>query len=145
MAVANHCLDVHREEVFVALRKADIPIIYGPKDAFPYKVELKHESWKNAEKLLRSGAKFSIMSDHPVTLQRNLFYSLRHLLRFGLSRAQAISKITREPAEIIGAQNIGEVRQGFKASFVVWSGDPFSLASYPALVIAEGNVVHESR
>ncbi len=47
-AVANHCLDVHREEVFVALRKADIPIIYGPTDGFLYKVELKHESWKNA-------------------------------------------------------------------------------------------------
>jgi imidazolonepropionase-like amidohydrolase len=143
-AVANHCLDIHREEVFVALRKAGIPIIYGPTDGFPYKVELKHESWKNAEKLLKSGAKFSVMSDHPVTLQRNLFYSLRHLLRFGLSRAQAISKITREPAEIIGAQNIGEVRQGFKASLVVWSGDPFSLASYPTLVVAEGDIVHES-
>lgn len=62
-----------------------------------------------------------------------------------LSRVQAISKITREPAEIIGAQNIGEVRQGFKASFVVWSGDPFSLASYLALVVAEGELVHESR
>jgi imidazolonepropionase-like amidohydrolase len=144
-AIANHCLDIHREEVFVALRKADIPIIYGPMNSFPYKVELKHESWKNAEKLLKSGTKFSIMSDHPVTLQRNLFYSLRHLMRFGLSRAQAISKITREPAEIIGAQNIGEVREGFKASLVVWSGDPFSLASHPTLVVAEGDVVHESR
>jgi imidazolonepropionase-like amidohydrolase len=64
-------------------------------DSFPYKVELKHESWRNAEKLLNSGAKFSIMSDHPVILQRNIFYSLRHLLRFGLSKAHAISKITR--------------------------------------------------
>jgi imidazolonepropionase-like amidohydrolase len=82
------------------------------------------------------------MSDHPVTLQRNLLYSLRHLLRFGLSRTQAISKITQEPAEIIGTQNIGEVRQGFKASIVVWTGDPFSLTSYPTLVLAEGKVVH---
>ena len=65
------------------------------------------------------------MSDHPVTLQRSLFYSLRHLLRFGLSRAEAISKITREPAEIIGAHNIGEVRPGFKASLIVWSGRSF--------------------
>jgi imidazolonepropionase-like amidohydrolase len=63
----------------------------------------------------------------------------------GLSRAQAISKITREPAEIIGAQNIDEVRQGFKASLVVWTGDPFSLTSYyPTLVLAEGKVVHGS-
>jgi imidazolonepropionase-like amidohydrolase len=142
-AIANHCVDVHRQEVFVALREASIPIIYGPIDAFPYKVELKHESWKNTEKILKSGAKFSIMSDHPVTLQRNLFYSLRHLLRFGLSRAEAISKITREPAEIIGAQNIGEVRPGFKASLVVWSGDPFSLTSHPIMVVAEGKVVYE--
>jgi len=64
-------------------------------------------------------------------------------LRFGLSRAEAISKITREPAEIIGAQNIGEVRPGFKASLVVWSGDPFSLTSHPIMVVAEGKVVYE--
>jgi imidazolonepropionase-like amidohydrolase len=65
---ANHCCDVHREEVFTALKASSVPIIYGPMDAFPYKVELKHESWRNTEKLLKSGAKFYIMSDHPVIL-----------------------------------------------------------------------------
>ncbi|HEX2231590.1 MAG TPA: amidohydrolase family protein [Nitrososphaeraceae archaeon] len=141
--IANHCVDVHREEVFTALKASSIPVIYGPMDSFPYKVELKHESWRNAEKLLNSGAKFSIMSDHPVILQRNILYSLRHLLRFGLSKADAISKISKEAAEIIGAQNIGQVRAGFKASIVVWNGDPFSLSSYPILVIAEGRTVYE--
>jgi imidazolonepropionase-like amidohydrolase len=141
-AIANHCVDVHREEVFTALKAASVPIIYGPMDSFPYKVELKHESWRNAEKLLNSGAKFAIMSDHPVILQRNIFYSLRHLLRFGLSKAHAISKISKEAAEIIGAQNIGQVRAGFKASLVVWNGDPFSLSNYPILVIAEGRTVY---
>jgi imidazolonepropionase-like amidohydrolase len=149
-AIANHCVDIHREEVFTALKSASVPIIYGPIDAFPYKVELKHASWRNAEKLLKSGAKFSIMSVHPVTLQRNIFYSLRHLLRFGLSKADAISKITKEPAEIIGASggdsaqnNIGQIRPGFKASLVVWNSDPFLLSSYPILVIAEGRKVYE--
>jgi imidazolonepropionase-like amidohydrolase len=141
-AIANHCVDVHREEVFTALKASSVPIIYGPMDSFPYKVELKHESWRNAEKLLNSGAKFAIMSDHPVILQRNIFYSLRHLLRFGLSKAHAISKISKEAAEIIGAQNIGQVRAGFKASLVVWNGDPFSLSNYPILVIAEGRTVY---
>jgi imidazolonepropionase-like amidohydrolase len=141
--IANHCVDVHREEVFTALKASSVPVIYGPMDSFPYKVELKHESWRNAEKLLNSGAKFSIMSDHPVILQRNILYSLRHLLRFGLSKADAISKISKDAAEIIGAQNIGQVRAGFKASIVVWNGDPFSLSSYPILVIAEGRTVYE--
>jgi imidazolonepropionase-like amidohydrolase len=142
-AVANHCLDIYREEVFSALKAASIPIVYGPMDSFPYKVELKHESWRNVEKLLNSGAKFSIMSDHPVILQRNMFYTLRHLLRFGLSKADAISKITKESAEIIGGQGIGQIQPGFKASLVAWNGDPFSLASHPVLVIAEGKTVYE--
>jgi hypothetical protein len=30
--------------------------------------------------LLKSAATFPVMSDHPFTLQRNLFYSLGHLL-----------------------------------------------------------------
>jgi imidazolonepropionase-like amidohydrolase len=119
-----------------------IPIIYGPMDALPYKVELKNESWRNVEKLLQSGAKFSMMSDHPVILQRNMFYTLRHLLHFGLSKSNAISKITSEAAEIIGIQGIGQIKPGFKASFVVWNGDPFSLTSYPTLVVAEGKIVH---
>jgi imidazolonepropionase-like amidohydrolase len=75
---------------------------------------------------------------------------LRHLLRFGLSKADAISKITKEPAEIIGASggdstqnNIGQIRPGFKASLVVWNSDPFLLSSYPILVIAEGRKVYE--
>ena len=144
-AIANHCCDVHREEVFAALKASSVPIIYGPMDAFPYKVELKHESWRNAEKLLRSGAKFSVMSDHPVILQRNILYSLRHMLRFGLSKADAISKITKEAADIIGVENIGQIKPGFKASMVVWNGDPFSLSSHPVLVIGEGRTVYDER
>ena len=92
--------------------------------------------------LLDSGAKFSLMSDHPVILQRNMFYTLRHLLRFGLSKADAISKITKEAAEIIGVQQLGQIKPGFKASIIVWNGDPFSLSSYPILVIAEGRTAY---
>ncbi len=83
------------------------------------------------------------MRDHPVILQRNILNTLRHLLPFGISKADAISKISKEAAEIIGAQNIGQVRAGFKASVVVSNGDPFSLSSYPILVIAEGRTVYE--
>ena len=128
-SIANHCRDVQREEVFVALKASSIPIIYGPMDAFPYKVELKHESWRNAEKLLKSGAKFSVMSDHPVILQRNILYSLRHMLRFGLSEdLMQYLKSLKMSAEIIGAHNIGQIRPGFKASLVVWTGDRFSIS-----------------
>jgi imidazolonepropionase-like amidohydrolase len=96
------------------------------------------EMWKK-----KSKAKFSFMSDHPVILQRNLFYTLRHLLRLGMSKAESISKITKESAEIIGVNDIGQVKAGCKASFTVWNGDPFSLSSYPVLVIAEGKTAYQ--
>jgi len=93
--------------------------------------------------VLASGIKFCMMSDHPVLLQRNMFYTLRHFMRFGLSKEQAVSKVTKEAAEILGAPGLGEVKEGYKASLVVWSGDPFDVASHPKLVIGEGKTVYE--
>jgi imidazolonepropionase-like amidohydrolase len=141
-AIANHCLDIHKKDAFSFLDSNGIPVIYGPLDCFPYKVELKHESWKNVKPLLESKVKFSLMSDHPVLLQRNMFYTLRHFLRFGLSKSQAISKITKESADIIGADGLGQIKPGYKASLVIWNGDPFSLSSYPIMSIAEGRIVY---
>jgi imidazolonepropionase-like amidohydrolase len=54
-------------------------------------------------------------------------------------------KIIKEAAEIIGIQNIGQIKPGFKASIAVWNGDPFSLFSHPILVIAEGRTVYDER
>ena len=62
-----------------------------------------------------------VMIQKIVILQRNMFYLLIHLLGFGLSKAQAISKITKESADIIGIHNLDQIRLGFKSSFVVWN------------------------
>lgn len=141
-AVANHLCDIYSENVFRQLDSLSIPIIYGPLDSFAYKVELKNESWRNVGKIIRSGAKFSLMSDHPVILQRNLFYTLRHLLRFGLSKSDAISTITSMPAETFGIKDIGQIRKGYKASLTMWNDDPFILSSYPKEIFAEGDIVY---
>jgi imidazolonepropionase-like amidohydrolase len=83
------------------------------------------------------------MSDHPIILQRNIFYTLRHLLRLGLSKSNAISKITSEAAEILGIEKLGQIKEGFKASLIVWNGDPFTITSYPTLVVGEGKIVYK--
>lgn len=83
------------------------------------------------------------MSDHPIILQRNIFYTLRHLLRLGLSKSCAISKITSEAAEILGMEKLGRIKEGFKTSLVVWNGDPFSVTSYPILIVGEGRIVYK--
>lgn len=140
-AIVNHGMDFYRPEVLADLKKRGIPLIYGPLDTHPYKVELKHESWRNCKLIMDSGVRFCMMSDHPVILQRNLFLTMRHFMKFGMSRAEAVSKLTREPAEILGIDRLGKIEKDFLASFTVWNKDPFEIDSQPTLVVAEGTVI----
>jgi imidazolonepropionase-like amidohydrolase len=141
-AVIHHAGDVHTPELWRKVKEAGLDVIYGPVDAFSYKVELKHERWTNVKYLVESGVKFGLMTDHPVVLQRNLFMQLRFFRRFGMSREAAIACVSGRTAEILGLNNIGVLRHGSMASLLVWTADPFSLESWPSTVIGEGRVLY---
>jgi len=135
----EHAMDVHRPEIFRELKKRKIPVVYGPVDSFAYKVELKHENWRNIVHLVSSGVDFGLMTDHPVVLGRQLLLQTRWFLRAGFSQRQAIELVTRKNAKILGLTRIlGTLEKGKWASFVCWNGDPFNMASYPLAVYGEG-------
>lgn len=135
----DHAMDVHQPEIFRKLAKRKIPVIYGPIDCFAYKVELKHEDWRNIRFLLESQVSYGLMSDHPVTHVRQLLHQTRWFTRNGLSKQQAIETVSRRNAEILGMADIlGTFEKGKWASFTCWNGDPFDLTSYPVAVYGEG-------
>ena len=139
----EHAMDVHGPDIFGELKKAGIPVIYGPVDGFASKVELKHKNWKNVRHLLDSGVQYGLMTDHPVTPARNILMQTRWFIRAGLSKQQAVELISRRNAEILGIDRIlGTLRKGRWASFVCWNGDPFDLTKYPVAVFAEGSQVY---
>jgi len=139
----EHAGDVSSPEVFRELKKRGIPVVCGPLDSFAYKTELQHEKWRNIRHLLNSGVEFGLMTDHPVLLQTCLLLQLRHFLRLGLNRQQAVEVITRRNADIIGiGKMLGTLERNKWASFIGWSGDPFDLASYPVAVFGEGQLLH---
>jgi len=138
----EHAMDVHQPETFRELKKRNIPVTYGPVDAFAYKVELKHENWRNIRHLLDSGVQFGLMSDHPVTPSRQLFLQTRWFTRAGFSRQEAVELVSRRNAEIIGVDSVlGTLEGGKWASFVCWNGDPFDLTAYPVAVYGEGEML----
>jgi imidazolonepropionase-like amidohydrolase len=138
----EHAMDVHQPEIFRELRKRKISVTYGPLDSFAYKVELKHETWRNISHLVESGVHFGLMTDHPVTLARQLFLQTRWFTRAGLSKQQAIDLVTRKNAEILGIQDIlGTLDKGKWASFTCWNKDPFDLTGYPVAVYGEGECI----
>ncbi len=140
----EHACDVHTKEAFEKIKREEIPIVYGPVDAFAYKTELKHEYWRNIRYLVEVRPFFGLMTDHPVVLQRNHFLQLRFFRRFGMSKPECISLITHKNAKILGIDDIlGTIEPGKFASFIVWNGDPFNLESYPILVIGEGRELYQ--
>jgi imidazolonepropionase-like amidohydrolase len=139
----EHAMDVHQPEIFRELKKRNIPVIYGPLDAFAYKVELKHENWQNIRHLLDSRVDYGLMTDHPVTPARQLFLQTRWFTRAGLSRQQAMEIVSRKNADILGLSKLlGTLEKGKWASFTCWSGDPFDLTSYPVAVYGEGKLLY---
>jgi imidazolonepropionase-like amidohydrolase len=140
----EHACDVNDGRIYAALKDRGIPVVFGPLDAFAYKVELRHENWRNVRHLLQSGVDFGLMTDHPVIPQRNLLLELRWFIRCGLNRQDAIEIITRRNAQILGIDGfLGTLGKGKWASFSCWNGDPFDVTRYPVKVIAEGEVVFE--
>jgi imidazolonepropionase-like amidohydrolase len=140
----DHASDVNDGHIYAALKERGIPVVFGPLDAFAYKVELKHESWRNVRHLLESGVDFGLMTDHPVIPQRNLFLELRWFLRCGLNRQDAVEIVTRRNAQILGVSDfLGTLDKGKWASFSCWNGDPFDVTRYPVKVFGEGAVVFE--
>lgn len=143
--VVEHTMDIFKPGIYEQLKARDIPVIYGPMDSLAYKVELKHESWKNVRHLIDSGVEFGLMTDHPVIMQKMLLFELRHFLRFGYTKQQALEIITRANAKLLGVDDIlGTLDAGKWASLICWTGDPFAMASYPAAIYAEGELIYEA-
>jgi len=139
----EHASDVHHPGIFLELKKRDIAVTYGPLDGFAYKVELKHENWRNIRHLLDSKVRFGLMTDHPVTPARQIFLQTRWFMRAGLTKQEAIEVVTRRNAEILDVDKIlGTLEKGKWASFICWSKDPFDLASYPIAVYGEGQLLY---
>lgn len=142
----EHAMDVHQPEIYEELKRRRIPVTYGPIDTFAYKVELKHDNWRNIKHLLDSGVEFGLMSDHPVVPARQIFLQTRWFIRCGLSRQTAIELLSRKNAKLLGISKIlGTLEKGKWASFVCYHSDPFDMVSYPVSVYGEGNLLFADR
>ncbi|BBO85677.1 amidohydrolase [Desulfosarcina ovata subsp. sediminis] len=140
----EHAGDVHQPEIFTELRRRNIPVAFGPLDSFAYKVELRHENWRNIRHLIDSEVFFGLITDHPVIPARNLLLTTRWLIRCGYTRQQAIEVISRKNAEFLGIEKkVGTLRKGRWASFTCWNGDPFDLTAYPVAVFGEGRCLYQ--
>ena len=126
-------------------RDRGIPVIYGPMDSLAYKVELKHENWRNIKYLIDSGVEFGLMTDHPVILQKMLLFELRHFLRVGMSKADALGVITAKNAELIGRRrHPGDARGRQVGLLGLLERRPLLAGELPVAIYAEGKLIYKA-
>lgn len=138
----EHAMAVCEPEIYDELSRRRIPVVYGPMDAFAYKVELRLENWRNVRHLVNSCGDYGLMTDHPVTAARTLFLQTRWFLRAGLTKQEAVELVSRKNAQILSIDGmLGTLEPGKWASFSCWNGDPFELGSYPLATFGEGRLL----
>ncbi len=138
----EHCTEGHLIAKHIA--KAGVPAITGPGFGFPSKLELKNNTFKTPAILHKAGVLVAIMTDHPVVPIQNLNILAAMAMKEGLSFEAAIQAITLNAAKIIEMDDrIGSLETDKDADVVIWSGNPFELASEPLWTIIDGEVVYQ--
>ncbi len=139
----QHAIAVDDPRVYEELKRRGVPVVHGPIDFHPYKVELKSMDPRNVRLLVESGVDYGLMTDHPITLQDTMLLALRWFLRAGLGKQECVELVTRRNARIMGLERqLGTLGRGKWASFTCWNGDPFDLASRPVAVYGEGQLLY---
>jgi len=128
---------------------AHVPVITSAIDDLPDAFETIASTRSNVGRMVAAGVLVGIgtsggeSTNQPRNVTQfagNLVAQARMPGGVGVTRDQAISLITRNPAEIFGMTDTGVIAAGKRADLVVWDGDPLELQSAPIAVLIDGVV-----
>ncbi len=123
------------------LADANIPVIIDPLANLPDRFERLSARLDNAALLHRAGVRFAI-APGPGSVdahQARLVLQLAgNAVANGLPWDAAFAAVSRGPAEIFGASNLGRLERNYLADVVIWDGDPLQVTSAPTAVFIEG-------
>jgi imidazolonepropionase-like amidohydrolase len=131
------------------LAAARVPVILDPTANLPRDLGALDVRDDNAAVLARAGVPVAISTLGDVQQTRTLRQLAGIAVGNGMPWDKALDAITSVPAQIYGIRDRGTIERGAAADLVVWSGDPFELASRPEVVIIGGVVqpleTHQTR
>lgn len=128
------------------LAAAKVPVIVHPLLPGPTSFDTLGARDDNAARLAAAGVQVGI-STQDTHNARKLRQEVGNAIRAGLPREAALASVTRVPAEAFGlGDRYGTLEKGHIANLVVWSGDPFEIATRATAVMIRGRwVTLESR
>ena len=130
------------------IARSGVPVIASAVNDLPASFEQLAATQSNVGRMQAAGVKVSIgtIDDNDT---RNLFAQRQYAGNLvalqkipgatGVSWGEALAMITSKPAEVIGmGATLGSLARGRQGDVVIWSGDPFELASEAQMVWIDG-------
>jgi imidazolonepropionase-like amidohydrolase len=142
--VLHHATEGHLIAQQLAVR--GVPCVVGPiTRAREASGELKNLSQQTPAILAAAGVKVALMTDHPTEPIQFLPVIAGEAVREGMRADEALRAITINAAEIAGvADRVGSIEAGKDADLVIHDGDPLEAMTRIRMVIADGQIVHDS-
>ena len=122
------------------LAAARVPVIFDPTENLPSKLEATDVRDDAIAILARAGVPVVISSLGDPMRARTLRQLAGIAIANGLTRDQALAALTTTPAALYGLTGRGTITRGAVADVVLWSGDPFELATDAEVVIIGGAI-----
>jgi imidazolonepropionase-like amidohydrolase len=119
------------------LSQARVPVVVQPLTDIPAFDSLG-ATLENAARLSRAGVTIAL-TEFDTQNARNLRQEAGNAIANGLDRDAALAAVTLAPARVWGvADRVGSLEAGKEADVVIWSGDPFELATSAERVFIKG-------
>ncbi|SHN77847.1 amidohydrolase [Desulfitobacterium chlororespirans] len=118
-------------------------VALGPMLTPRIKMELRNRNYASALKLMDSGLKVALITDHPYNSIDQLRTIAILAVAEGLSPKDALKCLTVNPAEILGCDDrIGRIAEGYDADLVVYDQEPLNINAKVLQTIIDGKIVY---
>ena len=124
------------------LAAANVPVIIDPLNNLPNGFDRLGARADNAALLQQAGVRvaFSVSDPHNARQLRQL---AGNAVAHGMAWSSALRAITRVPADLYGL-DVGRIRVGDEATFVLWNGDPLEVTTWADSVMVNGRWIDSS-
>lgn len=121
------------------IKESNTPVIIDPMDNIPNSFDELGSSLELGKILDEAGIKimFSTQRSHNYHLMRQ---GSGNAVAHGMSYETAIKGMSKTVAETFGLENRGSIEPGKLADIIIWDGDPLEPASFPKVLIIEGQI-----
>ena len=135
----HHALEAYKVADAIRAHGAGIATF---SDWWGYKFEAFDAIPENAGLCLRKGVVTALKSDSSDIVQRMNQEAARTIKYSGLTRDEALSLVTLNPARLLGMEaRIGSIEPGKDADLVLYDRDPMSIYARVDMTVIDGAVV----